>query len=654
MRPVAPVAVLAALALAPAASATVLPPAVIDTAPLQIKDIAVAPDGTGALVYLKTVGADDRVFLSLLAADGTWGAPQVADTDAGDDEAAARVAVGNGGRVLVGYRDGAALHYRLITATGGALSAEGNIRVAANATAIGDDWDLDMNAAGVAYAAWKEFNPGVMHNDVRAWRLEGTTATGLLGGLQKDPATTAVDATANGPDVRVGVDPAGNGGISFTQNDAQAWFRRLVGTTPSGTFVDTLLPDALGEAISGTYHQHDLDIGKDGVAWESANAMYPNGGHVVGVPVSGDTAGTKVLFDLHPKEENDNAERPDVALNETGRGLFAAEANQKAGVWGGSLDGATASAPQRLDLSPTEPAGAEIPVAAIGDSGRGLVAFTRDVADGAAGPVEVRARVFDGAFAPTELLLSDPALGQGSIPFGIGDADGAGASRLGDGAVLMQQVQGGVTSVVVGRYDAPPSAPVGTTSETPGSLPRPLLKWTAAEAQWSPLASYKVLVDDAVIGTVGAGEASFTPPADIAPGAHTWRVVAVDGLGQETSSAARGLRVDPGDPPPPPPPPPPSDTTKPKLALKVTGKRRVRRTLKIRARASDAGGIAKLALRVGSGKPRTRAATQVVVRKAFRRRGKVRLRVSATDRAGNVARLSKTIRIRRGTGRGRP
>ncbi len=645
MRPILGCAVAVCLALAPGAQATVLAPAVIDTAPLLTTDIAIAPDGTGAMVYTKTVGADDRVHLSLLNPDGTWSAPVIVDPDTGDDETAPRVAVGNGGRVLVGYRDApTTLHYRLLGSAGAALSAEDNIRVAAGA--ISNDWDLHMNSAGVAYAAWIEFNPGPAVNDARAWRLEGTTGAGIVGGLQKDPLTTGADTTGNGPDIRVGVDPAGNAGISFTQNDNDAWFRRINGTTPSGTFVDTLLPSALGEAISSTYHQHDLELGANGVAWESAQAMFTAGGHDVGVPITGETVGTRVLLDPYPADENDNAERPDVVLNESGRGLYAAEPNQKAGVFGGTLDGATASPSQRLDLSPMEPASIENAQGGIGENGRGLIAWTRDVANGAVGPTEVRARVFDGpAMAPDELLLSDPALGEGSIPVSISFAgDGAGSTRLGDTAVLMEQDQGGTKRVVVGRYDAPPSAPIGTTPEAE-STDRPTFTWTAAEAQWSPLTSYKVLVDDQALGTVDATQTAFTPTAALPAGDHTWRVVAVDGLGQETSSPARALPVT-ASATPSPSPTPAADTTKPKLTVSVKGKRRAGRRLRVRVKATDASGIARVTLRIGKGKPRSRNAARLSVRRKFAR-GRVRLRASATDRAGNVARAGKRIRIRK-------
>ena len=47
--------------------------------------------------------------------------------------------------------------------------------------------------------------------------------------------------------------------------------------------------------------------------------------------------------------------------------------------------------PIRLDVSAHEPAATELPVASISKNGRGVVAWTRDVEDGAAGPLEVAA-----------------------------------------------------------------------------------------------------------------------------------------------------------------------------------------------------------------------------------------------------------------------
>ena len=79
----------------------------------------------------------------------------------------------------------------------------------------------------------------------------------------------------------------------------------------------------------------------------------------------------------------------------------------------------------------------------------------------------------------------------------------------------------------------------------------------------------------------------------------------------------------------------------------MKGKRRAGRRLRLRVKATDAGGIARVTLRIGKGKPRSRAAAKLTVRRKFKRRGRVKLRATATDRAGNVARVSKAIRVKK-------
>jgi hypothetical protein len=528
-------AVTAVLALtAGPAGAAVLDPVTIDSAPTAVTDIGVAPDGSGALVYLKTVGLDDQVWASVLTG-GTWAPAVRIDPDDGDDEAAPRVAVGNGGRVLVGYLDASAgtLKYRLKPSAAAGFGLEGTMRVAGGVNWIRGDWDLDMNAAGVSYAAWIELNPGTLKFDARAWRSDGTTqATSLR--LQKEPNAESVIDGSNGPNIRVAVDDAGSGMVAFGQSEGggeSTYLLRLAGVTP-GTFVDVEVPSLLGESLSSPFAQLDLDAAGAGLAWFSGSAMYTAGGHAVGVPVSGDLAGPPALLDAYPASENDNVERPDVALNAGGQGLFASEPNLKAGVFGGSISGTTASPAQRLDSSPHDP-DSEVPVVAIGDGGRGFVSWTRDVANDVDGPYQVVGRVWNGSAFDPEALLVDSA----KIPFSLSSADGAGASRLGDVAVLTEREVGGVKTVVVGRYDAPPTVPVITSGAGAASF-----TWSAAEALWSPLASYKVVIDDAVVATLGTDTLSYPAPS-FSPGTHSWRILAVDALGQETPSTTQTLTV---------------------------------------------------------------------------------------------------------------
>jgi hypothetical protein len=627
----------AVLVAAPAAAdAAVLPPAVIDTAPDTVVDIAMAPDGTGALVYTKGGG---QIWASL-AEGASWGAPFRVDPDPAGTESSPRVAAGNGGRVLFGYADdnAANLKWRLIPAAGQPLGAEDAIRITEAANQIAPDWDLDMNPAGVAYAAWVESDI-TLPRSVLAWRLEGTTDAGTLR-LQKNNLVENAGGSSNGPDVRVAVDGAGDGAVLFTQNDDQAYLRRLDGVTPSATFVDVRVPSVLGETLDGTHRQLDLDMAGDGLAWTAGNGNYPAGGHATGVPVEGETAGAAAVFDLHPASEDDNAERPDLTLNTERSGLFAAEPNQRAGVWGGTLSGTNVDGPIRLDVSAHESAATELPVASIGENGRGVVAWTRDVEDDAAGPLEVRARVFTGSgWAPEELLLSSAALGEAEIAPGVNLADGAGSTRLGDTAVLMLQDDGATRRVVVGRYDAPPTAPTGATG-FPGPAARPRLSWTAAQAMWSPVTGYTVVVDDKPVATVGPGTTSFTPGADLAPGPHTWQVIAADSAGGRAASAPRSFIVAAL-------PPPGNDTTKPTLKVRVKGERRVGRKVRIVIRAKDAGGIARVKVRIGKARPVKRTTGRFTLTRRFGSAGKRAIKAVARDRSGNTTTVRKTVRIRR-------
>jgi hypothetical protein len=387
----------AGLVSAATAHAGYLEPVTIDTSPLSTHDIGVAPDGSGALVYLKTQGGDDQVWAAILSG-GTWGAPVRIDTDGSDDESAPRVAVGDGGRVLVGYRDsgGQVLRYRLKPDGSTAFGSEQVMRTGLAANAIQSDWDLDMNPSGVAYAAWAE--QGALQDDARVWRLEGTTGQPSVTRYQNDPNNESVNDGSNGPDIRVAVDAAGNGTIVFGQSEGSGsslYLRRLTGLT-GGAFVDVEVPSALGESLSSATRQLDLDVAGDGLAWSAGNALYTAGGHAVGVPVTGETAGAAALLDAYPATAIDNVERPDVALNSSGQGLFASEPNLGTGVFGGTINGGLATAAHRLDTSAHDQ-DSEVPVAAIGDSGRGLIAWTRDVGDGVNGPFQVVARAWNGS-----------------------------------------------------------------------------------------------------------------------------------------------------------------------------------------------------------------------------------------------------------------
>jgi hypothetical protein len=67
------------------------------------------------------------------------------------------------------------------------------------------------------------------------------------------------------------------------------------------------------------------------------------------------------------------------------------------------------------------------------------------------------------------------------------------------------------------------------------------LRWAGAHDAVTGVAAYRVVVDGAAVATLGASERALR--LSLAPGDHLWRVVAVDGAGNEASSAPRALRV---------------------------------------------------------------------------------------------------------------
>src|SRR5436305_895663 len=86
-------------------------PNVIDgpsSAIVGLSGMSVARDGTGGLVYVKNVGGDPHVFVSVLA--GRFQAPQQVDVGLGGASSQPVIAAGHGGLLLVGFINGGTLY----------------------------------------------------------------------------------------------------------------------------------------------------------------------------------------------------------------------------------------------------------------------------------------------------------------------------------------------------------------------------------------------------------------------------------------------------------------------------------------------------------------------------------------------------------------
>jgi hypothetical protein len=191
-------------------------------------------------------------------------------------------------------------------------------------------------------------------------------------------------------------------------------------------------------------------------------------------------------------------------------------------------------------------------------------------------------------------------------------------------------VQGtpGALALTAAVYDRPPGTPFIEASETYKRRTRPLLRWRPGLELWG-IQRYRVFLDGVQIAeTVND---TLTPSTPLTPGKHTWQIEAVDRAGQTTRSRARTLKIDP---------------VAPTLKVSISGKRSANQRLKITVKATDnvgGSGMDHITVNYGDKSPTSGSS---VTRHRYKR-GRFTLRVAAVDKAGNVAREQRVLRIKK-------
>ena len=160
---------LALFVFAAPAQAAILPGTAVDGPSNTIDsasrpDVDVAPDGSAALVYLKSDGGQTHPFVSRFV-NGAWSSPQRVDPDSSVINSFPRIAVANGGKVVVTYIRGllGAAVARISPSPGAPFGAEHIVQ------AGGSFADVDLSPNGNGYVVAES------SNDVFAERLDGTT-----------------------------------------------------------------------------------------------------------------------------------------------------------------------------------------------------------------------------------------------------------------------------------------------------------------------------------------------------------------------------------------------------------------------------------------------------------------------------------------------
>jgi len=581
-------------------------------------DLDLAPDGTGAVAYVKREGGEDRLYVSRFSG-GVFQAPERLDASLGGDSAQPAVAADDGGRLIVAFVNKGVLH--VVTRGAGAGSYEGPRALAGGARTPATD--LGVNGTGAV--VWTQ--PGSSAADVRAARQERDGSWAVVGpALDVDPAREAGAGTGR-PRVAVAAD----GVAVAVWGEAGRVFARKVFRSSRAEAQD-LTVARLGDAPGQGADLPDVDVEFDSsFAWVTFRQQVSDGGvrnRLVARRMRGTAFDEPVPVDGLQQGALGGATDPRVDLNGRGVGLLAGATDT-----GGQVLGTPIFRDQPRTTSALSPAtGAPPqPVPVLSENNDGLVAWYQG------GTVQARTyRTEPGQEAQpreTVTLSGGPVDPARALDASVDRAFGA--------VVVWAQGPPGAQTLTYGVHDRAPGFFSGTTST--GWRAPSELTWSDPFDLWGPL-TYQVFLDGQPLGAP-VGERRLAASTPVPDGRHSWTVVATDVRGQTSTTAARRLLV---------------DGTPPALKVEVAGRRRAGQSLAVRVRARESGragqaaGLSFVRVSPGSGaRPRTSrvargkafATKRFTARHAYAR-GPRTLKVTAYDRAGNVAVERIRLRIR--------
>jgi hypothetical protein len=612
-------ALAAALALPAAAQAGVYTGEVIDGPSadiVRLGEVDVARDGTGGVVYLKRDGGVDHVFIARLV-NGAWQPPERVDAGLTEPASEPVIAASDGGRLAVAFVSGQTL-YALVR-PGGAPGTPAPQPIGAPARAP----SIDMSIHGAGYLT---YTSGA---DVRAARLERTEAAfGELGAvLDVDPNQAAGDTDAKASDVSVSADGTGIAvwGESHPDGRDHVYARRLYTRSISTFPQDLNLPDYQGRSTGSADHA-DMELEDDSsYGWIVYRQIIEGMPRAIARRILGSQFEAPNIVDPLPWPTPEGIATPELSMNGTGAGLAASVAGSSRQVYASHLDrDAFNKAAGRVDS-----AGNTIdprPKMGMGQNNDGFITWLQST--GAGDAVGLRLRLFDDekGFA-AEQSATNFALGAVDTAAGYDAA----ADRANDAVIVAVQQVNGERRLVATMHDREPGFFAGYTTTKVRRFKG--LSWAEAFDLWG-LSKYTVILNNLPVAETT--DRRWNPPRRVGDGVHRWRVIATDRRGQTRSTRTRILRV---------------DNTKPRLRVRIFGTRKAGSLLRFRFTAGDvqrrgASGLARIRIVWGDGSRTT------VLRRGKRashryRRGRVTVRVSATDRAGNAAVVRRRLTIGR-------
>lgn len=632
------------------AKALITPPVTIAGPASDVVDfggVAMASDGSGGVVFLKSIDGVPHVFASRFFA-GSWSPPMRVDSDQPYEASQPRIAAGPGGALLVVWVTQVAtvakkVRYGLFSASigrGGSSFRPSQLidPEVGDGSFAGVDPSVSGTATNQATVAYRvityrfdgskeaaQLRPGDVLADIRVSRLRDDRWARLGAINVNQELSMRAPTTTNGPKVGAGVD--GNAVVAWQESDqtgaARIYVRRIFGTVP-GPILQASPSKWDGNAVTGDADAFSLAVTPLNQA-RIAMRVLGNGGQ----------APTRLFLNTLPPgfsvPSNALVGEKQVwsgTVAATSIGLPGVAAYEKGGqegklrlgfVAGGQAhlveaDQGGALIPVEQPAQPAATPGSEAATALDPDGG-GVLAYPSTGPDGL--PVVAVRQEFTSGAAQLGLLS-----GSQSGPIAQLRIDGSGR---GDALIAFRQGEPGNFQIVAERVGA---APAGFRVKGPKGWVRP----AAARLSWAPAESavggvrYTVLIGDRAAKR-GLAKRKYRLPAGLlGNGTLSARVMATDSLGQQVLSKRLKLRVD-GEAP----------------TVRVTGPNRSG-WFAVRVGDADSGLDAK-ATRVSFGDG-VREAKGSRFKHLFTAVGRHRIVVSARDRAGNRTVRSFEVRAR--------
>jgi hypothetical protein len=573
----------------------------------RLGGVDLARDGTGGLVYLKRVDGTSHVFLSRFNG-GAFRPPERVDNGIPAGATDAVITATDVDRLAIVWTAGNSVYGSIVVGNDeapGPLLGPTELYAAPGPVT---DPAVDMGINGTAYASYTV--PGTGGGDIRVSRLMDTTWSPVGAPLDIDPGQSAGTGNQHSG---VGVSAEGNGIVAWGEGQ-RAYARRVTGLNPSSFPQELSVPD-IGGTPGGRADSPDIDIEDDGsFVWAVFREDIGGGSRAIARRMLGSTFDPPVLLDGGP-----GSTAPRVAMNGRGQGLAVFE-TPGGGVAGNVLYNDVFAPGQLLHSS----ASTQGPEPKPGASEHRETVLAWRVADGG-GNASIKGRLQPEPTKPfdPEVELSRPDLG--AVPAGEFAVAG---DRLAGFAVAMVQGPPGNRAITVALHDRLPGRPGAIARSAWQSKARPKLEWRPGRDLWGPQ-RFRVVVGGRAIGETTGN--SLVPTQRLSAGRPlSYQVVAIDARGQEAPSRTRTVRF---------------DNVAPKFKVRIIGKRRAGRVLRVvvRPRDSKGSGVREVRVRYGDSKQVVKQRKRFGGRHAYRR-GRFTLKVTVFDNAGN--RRIKKVKLR--------